>query len=57
MRKFKLTTPVVFIIFNRPDTTQRVFDVIKKLNETINIDTAIFDLKDSKSKNTIIKAL
>lgn len=26
-----LTTPVAFIIFNRPDTTQRVFDEIKKV--------------------------
>jgi hypothetical protein len=31
--------------------------VIKNLTETINIDKAIFDLKDSKNKNTIIKAL
>jgi hypothetical protein len=31
--------------------------VIKNLTETINIDVAIFDLKDSKTKNTIIKAL
>jgi hypothetical protein len=27
---FKLNTPVTFIIFNRPDTTQRVFDEIRK---------------------------
>jgi len=25
-----LTTPVLFMMFNRPDTTQKVFDVIKK---------------------------
>ena len=25
-----LTTPVLFLIFNRPDTTQKVFDAIKK---------------------------
>lgn len=31
--------------------------VIKKLTETINIDVAIFDLKDSKTKNTFITAL
>jgi hypothetical protein len=31
--------------------------VIKNLTETINIGKAIFDLKDSKNKNTIIKAL
>jgi hypothetical protein len=31
--------------------------IIKNLTETINIGTAIFDLKDSKCKNTIIKAL
>ena len=24
------TTPVLFLIFNRPDTTQKVFDAIKK---------------------------
>lgn len=31
--------------------------IIKSLTETINIGVAIFDLKDSKTKNTIIKAL
>ena len=31
--------------------------VIQKLTETINIDKAIFELKDSSAKNTIIKAL
>jgi hypothetical protein len=30
--------------------------IIKNLTETINIDRTIFDLKDSKAKNTIIKA-
>jgi hypothetical protein len=30
MSEFKLTTPVAFIIFNRPDTTQRVFAEIAK---------------------------
>ena len=30
--------------------------VITKLTETINIDKAIFDLKDSSYKNTVIKA-
>lgn len=29
MAKFQLTTPVVFIIFNRPDTTLTVFEEIK----------------------------
>lgn len=31
--------------------------VIQKLTETINMDTAIFDVKDPANKNTIIKAL
>jgi hypothetical protein len=31
--------------------------VIKNLEETINIDKAVFDCKDSRFKNTIIKAL
>jgi len=31
--------------------------VIKNLTETINISKSIFDLKDSKTKNTIIKVL
>jgi hypothetical protein len=31
--------------------------VIKKLNETVNIDKAVFDTKDGSFKNTIIKAL
>jgi len=31
--------------------------IIKNLTETINIEKAIFDLKDSTYKNTIIKAL
>lgn len=30
MTDFKLTTPVAFIIFNRPDTTERVFAEIAK---------------------------
>jgi hypothetical protein len=30
MSEFKLTTPVAFIIFNRPDTTQKVFAEIAK---------------------------
>jgi hypothetical protein len=30
MSEFSLNTPVVFIIFNRPDTTQKVFDEIAK---------------------------
>ncbi len=29
MEEFRLTTPVTFIIFNRPDTTQKVFDAIR----------------------------
>lgn len=29
---FKLKTPVAFIIFNRPDTTERVFAEIAKAN-------------------------
>ena len=28
--RFPLNTPVLFLIFNRPDTTQKVFDAIKK---------------------------
>lgn len=31
--------------------------IIKNLGETINIDRAIFDLKDSTLKNTVIKSL
>ena len=31
--------------------------VLKNLSESINIGIAIFDLKDSKTKNTIVKAL
>lgn len=31
--------------------------VIQKLTETVNIDKAIFDLKDPDTKNTIIKAI
>jgi hypothetical protein len=31
--------------------------IIKNLTETINIGTAIFDIKDFKAKNTTIKAL
>jgi len=30
MSEFQLTTPVAFIIFNRPDTTERVFDEIAR---------------------------
>jgi hypothetical protein len=31
--------------------------VIQKLTETINMDTAVFELKDAVTKNTIIKAI
>jgi hypothetical protein len=31
--------------------------IIKKLSETINIEKAVFDVKDPAFKNTIIKAL
>jgi hypothetical protein len=34
MSNFKLTTPVAFIIFNRPDTTERVFTEIAKAKPT-----------------------
>jgi len=34
MPDFKLTTPVAFIIFNRPDTTERVFAEIAKAKPT-----------------------
>lgn len=34
MTDFKLTTPVAFIIFNRPDTTERVFAEIAKAKPT-----------------------
>ena len=30
----ELTTPILFIIFNRPDTTQRVFNEIRKAKPT-----------------------
>ena len=30
----ELTTPIIFIIFNRPDTTQRVFNEIRKAKPT-----------------------
>ena len=31
--------------------------VIQKLTETINMDTAVFEVKDATNKNTIIKAI
>lgn len=31
--------------------------IVKNLTETVNIEKAIFDIKDSQYKNTIIKAL
>jgi hypothetical protein len=34
MNSFKLSTPVAFIIFNRPDTTERVFAEIAKAQPT-----------------------
>ena len=34
MDSFKLTTPVAFIIFNRPDTTQKVFNAIRSAKPT-----------------------
>ena len=35
MNKFKLNTPVAFFIFNRPETTKRVFDEIAKAKPPI----------------------
>ena len=38
MNDFQLTTPVAFLIFNRPDTTARVFEAIrhyKLLSQTL----------------------
>lgn len=34
MNDLKLTTPVVFMVFNRPSKTRRVFDVIKMIQPT-----------------------
>jgi hypothetical protein len=34
MSEFTLTTPVAFIIFNRPETTERVFDEIRRAQPT-----------------------
>lgn len=31
MSEFQIKTPVAFIIFKRPDTTERVFDAIRKV--------------------------
>jgi len=42
----KLTTPILFLIFNRPDTTQRVFDEIRKARPT-----KLFIAADGPRKN------
>lgn len=31
MNNYQLTTPVIFLVFNRPDTTQKVFEVIRQV--------------------------
>lgn len=35
IENFQLNVPIIFIIFNRKDTTQKVFDVIKKVKPPI----------------------
>ena len=34
MSEKKLTTPIAFVIFNRPETTERVFVAIRKAQPT-----------------------
>jgi hypothetical protein len=46
MEEFKLTTPIAFIIFNRPDTTKKVFDVIRQAKPK-----QLFIIADGARKN------
>ncbi len=34
MNKYQLTTPIIFLVFNRPDTTKKVFEVIRQVKPT-----------------------
>ena len=55
MNDFQLTTPVAFIIFNRPDTTQQVFDQIRMAKPSklyIISDAARNDVEQKKVNET-----
>jgi hypothetical protein len=46
MEKFTLTTPIAFIIFNRPDTTKKVFEAIRQAKPK-----QLFIIADGARKN------
>lgn len=48
MHESKMTVPVLFLIFNRPDTTQQVFDEIRKARPT-----QLFVAADGPRKNRL----
>lgn len=53
MQNYKLNTPVVFIIFNRPDTTAKVFEAIRKAQPSqlfIIADGARLDRENEQEK-------
>lgn len=60
---FRFTTDRSGVYANGIDEVGSLIDdlhgvpIIQKLNESINIDMPIFDLKNRSTKNTIIKAL
>lgn len=60
MNTEKLTTPVVFIIFNRPDLTQRVFDEIRRARPAellVISDAPRPDVADDAEKCALTKAI
>jgi hypothetical protein len=57
---FKLNTPVVFIIFKRPDTTQKVFEAIRQAKPSklfVIADGARLDHKGEKEKCDITRSI
>ncbi len=55
MKLQPFTTPVLFLIFNRPDTTEKVFDIIreiKPLNLFVSADGPRLNKKDEEQKCT-----
>ncbi len=60
MAEWQLKTPVVFIIFKRPDTTERVFEVIRQTKPTkllVVADGARTDRPGEADKCAAVRAI
>ena len=56
----QLNTPILFIVFNRPETTSKVFEVIKKVRPKrfyIAADGARLDKNDELKKVELVRKI